>query len=50
MILSEQNRIPLRYSYGISVFPEDGSDADVLLKVADEKMYQEKQRRKRERR
>ena len=31
-------------SIGISVFPEDGNDAEVLLKRADEAMYQAKER------
>lgn len=32
-------------SIGISVFPEDGHDAEVLLKRADEAMYQAKERK-----
>jgi diguanylate cyclase (GGDEF)-like protein len=31
-------------SIGISVYPEDGNDAEVLLKRADEAMYQAKER------
>lgn len=32
-------------SIGQAVFPPDGSDADTLIRVADERMYQQKQLR-----
>jgi diguanylate cyclase (GGDEF)-like protein len=33
-------------SFGISIFPEDGNEADTLLKKADEDMYREKLKRR----
>lgn len=39
-------RVSLGVSVGIAVFPDDGSDADKLGRIADERMYETKARRK----
>ncbi len=41
----EQRRYAIGASVGISVFPDDGQDANTLLRQADLAMYQAKQRR-----
>ncbi len=33
-------RIPLALDYGLAVYPEDGESQDVLIRVADERLYQ----------
>lgn len=38
--------LTLTASIGLSIFPEDGEDLDLLLKSADEKMYAEKKQDK----
>lgn len=38
--------LTLSASIGLSIFPEDGEDLDLLLKSADEKMYAEKKQEK----
>ncbi len=35
----KETRIPVRFSFGISIFPKDGEDMKRLLSVADERMY-----------
>ena len=37
--------VPTSCSVGASLYPRDGADAETLLRVADEAMYEEKQRR-----
>jgi diguanylate cyclase (GGDEF)-like protein/PAS domain S-box-containing protein len=39
------HEVPTSCSVGASVYPRDGSDAEALLRRADEAMYEEKQRR-----
>ncbi|WP_352425636.1 GAF domain-containing protein [Aminomonas paucivorans] len=39
---------PLPIDVGISLYPQDGQDGDVLIRRADERMYQEKNDRKRQ--
>lgn len=38
----ENNKIICSYSYGISNFPKDGDDFNNLIKIADKKMYENK--------
>jgi hypothetical protein len=35
--------VGLGFDYGVAVFPEDGDQKDVLIKVADERLYEMKQ-------
>lgn len=44
--LSLEERIPLRFSMGMSVYGEDGDNYRKLLKVADLRMYEDKVNRK----
>jgi diguanylate cyclase (GGDEF)-like protein len=37
-------RIPLAFDYGLAVYPEDGELQEVLIRVADERLYQFKNR------
>ena len=39
-------RLPCLYSVGIAVYPDDGRQPDELLQCADERMYEEKKRRR----
>lgn len=39
--------IPMKASLGFSIFPDDGTDADMLLEKADKSMYLNKRERKR---
>lgn len=43
-ILFEENKIICSFSYGIANFPYDGKKYDELIKIADERMYEYKQR------
>jgi len=36
----------ISFSYGYSVFPEDGDTMELLIRVADERMYENKRKRK----
>jgi len=38
--------ITIHYSLGVSVYPTDGSNVDILLKKADQAMYRQKQKNK----
>jgi diguanylate cyclase (GGDEF)-like protein len=38
------HKLELRASMGAALYPDDGDDLDLLLKAADRKMYQAKQR------
>ncbi len=38
----QQMDIPIGLDYGLAVYPEDGDQAEVLLRVADERLYQMK--------
>jgi diguanylate cyclase (GGDEF)-like protein len=40
----EGNRLELRASMGGAIYPQDGKDIDELLRSADPRMYQQKQR------
>ncbi|BAK73800.1 sensor domain-containing diguanylate cyclase [Arcobacter sp. L] len=42
---SEDLIIPLTFSLGVSIYPNDGEDIESLLNHADEKMYKEKKER-----
>jgi GGDEF domain-containing protein len=35
-------RFPIGFSAGLAIYPEDGRDADSLVRVADGAMYREK--------
>jgi len=48
--LESGRRVPLAISAGISVFPHDGDNYEALVARADRQMYEDKSRRKRERR
>ncbi len=38
----QQMEIPIGLDYGLAVYPQDGDQAEVLLRVADERLYQMK--------
>lgn len=38
--------IVLRFSAGVSVYPEDGKTLEIMLEVADQKMYEQKRGQK----
>lgn len=40
------HRLKLKSSIGYSTFPEDGDDLDALIKVADQRMYEDKRKSK----
>lgn len=40
--LSTQEIIPVRFSLGYAFYPDDGEDYHELIRIADERMYQEK--------
>lgn len=42
----EGQNVTLSASIGISVFPDDGNDFDQLIKTADQRMYEDKRKRK----
>jgi diguanylate cyclase (GGDEF)-like protein len=42
VVLPQQMDIPIGLDYGLAVFPQDGDQAEVLLRVADERLYQMK--------
>lgn len=44
--ISVEERIPIRFSIGMSVYDEDGDNYRQLLKVADTRMYEDKMKRK----
>lgn len=46
LTISSQLQIPILFSVGMSIYPLDGDNYHVLLKEADNKMYQDKQERK----
>lgn len=46
---TDGSMMPIRFSAGTGVFPAEGTDWRKLLKLADERMYQEKQQRKKKR-
>jgi len=42
-----ENRLPeISFSYGYSKYPDDGNDIEKLVKIADERMYENKRKRK----
>ncbi|MCT4595733.1 MAG: sensor domain-containing diguanylate cyclase [Anaeromicrobium sp.] len=45
-ILYNENKITITFSYGISSFPEDSTDSDSLIKIADFRMYENKKKQK----
>jgi diguanylate cyclase (GGDEF)-like protein len=45
-ILFEENTITCSFSYGISSFPQNGTDYNELIKIADKNMYEYKQKLK----
>ncbi|MGI5896405.1 MAG: diguanylate cyclase [Oscillospiraceae bacterium] len=44
--LTDHTVIPVRFSVGYALYPGDGNDSHALMKIADDRMYQEKKRRK----
>ena len=46
LTLSSQLEIPVMFSVGMSVYPTDAADYHILLKEADNRMFQDKQERK----
>lgn len=44
--LNDQTYIPVRFSMGYAFYPEDGTDCRFLMRSADERMYEEKKRKK----
>lgn len=44
--LCSGSSIPLRFSHGCAYYPEEGYDLTPLLKLADERMYENKKKRK----
>lgn len=44
--MTDGTKIPVRYSLGAGFFPIEGTDWNVLLKIADERMYADKRQRK----
>lgn len=42
-------KISVEFSLGLAYYPADGTDYNVLMHMADENMYQEKENRKKER-
>lgn len=42
----EENHIYIGFSYGISIYPEDGNDLEHLFHIADDRMYLNKARKK----
>ncbi|ACM23568.1 diguanylate cyclase domain-containing protein [Thermotoga neapolitana] len=47
-VVVDEDRFLVKFSYGISVFPDDGESIEELMKVADERMYINKFRKKEE--
>ncbi|AJG41464.1 diguanylate cyclase [Thermotoga sp. RQ7] len=45
-VVVDEDRFLVKFSYGISVFPDDGESIEELMKVADERMYINKFRKK----
>lgn len=41
----EDKEIPLNVSIGQAIYPDDGENMDELIRLADERMYQEKQQK-----
>lgn len=46
MEVDETTRVPIQFSYGYAIYPEDGVDHGELMHHADERMYQNKKMRK----
>lgn len=46
MSLSARDQVDVKYSYGMAIYQNDGDNYHILLKKADERMYQDKQKRK----
>ncbi len=46
MTISVRDKVSVKYSYGMAIFPNDGDNYHILLKKADERMYKDKQKRK----
>jgi diguanylate cyclase (GGDEF)-like protein len=42
VVQPQQMEIPIGLDYGLAVYPQDGDQAEVLLRVADERLYQMK--------
>lgn len=38
--------LPLSFSFGVANYPNDGQDGETLIELADQKLYEEKRRRK----
>jgi diguanylate cyclase (GGDEF)-like protein len=45
-VAMDGDRFGVAASIGLACYPEDGADPDVLLRLADEKMYSDKLRQK----
>ena len=45
-VMFEGNRIPVSFSFGLARFPEEGTDLDALIAVADRKLYAMKRDRR----
>jgi diguanylate cyclase (GGDEF)-like protein len=45
-LMVSDNILPVRFSYGIAFFPNDGEDMNELISVADSRMYACKVRKK----
>ncbi|MCD6551310.1 diguanylate cyclase [Thermotoga sp.] len=46
-VVMGEDHFALEFSYGISVFPDDGESIEELMKIADERMYVDKFKKKR---
>lgn len=46
VILKDGAYVNVRFSVGLAYFPEDSTDLETLLRLADERMYEEKRQRK----